>query len=57
MKLFKKRGIANEIDATEDAALYDKNDSSDEESLKDVTERMVDISVDHEEEFHCFFDE
>ena len=44
------------MDGTEDDAIYDENDSSDEESLNGVTERMdlVDISDDSEEEFHGF---
>ena len=47
------------MDGTEDDAIYDENDSSDEESLNDVAERMelVDISDDSEEEFRVFYDE
>ena len=44
---------------TEDDAIYYENDSSDEECLNDVEERMelVDISDVSEEEFHGFYDE
>ena len=47
------------MDGTEDDAIYDENDSSDEECLNDVAERMelVDISDVSEEEFHGFYDE
>ena len=61
IKSFKKCGIFNVIDGTEDDAIFKLSDSSsdDDEELAGIAEELslVDISDESDEEFNEFYDE
>ena len=61
IKFFKKCGISNAMDGTEDDAIFDLSDSSDDgdEELAGTAEELtlVDISKESDEEFNDFYDE
>ena len=63
MKSFKKTGISNALDGTEDEAIYeDDSDVQDEDDLrhKKVIEKKnnnLNVNSDSEEEFCGFYDE
>ena len=61
IKSFKKCGISNAMDGTEDNAIFEQSDSSDDndEELANIAEGLtpVDISDESDEEFNGFYDE
>ena len=61
IKSFKKCGISNAMDGTEDDAIFEQSDSSDndDEKLAGIAEGLtpVDISDESDEEFNDFYDE
>ena len=60
IKSFKKCGISNAMDGTEDDAVFELNDSSDDddEKLAGIAKELtlVDISDESDEEFNDFYD-
>ena len=61
IKSFKKCGISNAMDGTEDNAIFEQSDSSDDndKELANIAEGLtpVDISDESDEEFNGFYDE
>ena len=61
IKFFKKCGISDAMDGTEDDAIFERSDSSsdDDEELAGIAKELtlVDISDESDEKFNDFYDE
>ena len=60
VKSFKKCGISNNLDETEDDAIYeDEEDNSDHDVINNLAAKVEDcnLSYDEDEAFHGFYDD